>query len=126
MHDFIFWGAFGIACEIFFTGLVKSIKHKDFNLMGHSSAWMFLVYGFGLTYLFPIIMSLIPNTITRWLSYPLWIWAVEIIVAIPTRKLGVIIWDYSSLPDKWNWRGIISYVHFPVWVLFGIIIEALH
>ena len=126
MHDFIFWGAFGIACEILFTGIVNSISNRNFNIMGHSSGWMFFIYGFGLTYLFPIVMNLIPNTFFRWISYPLWIWAVEIITGIPAKKIGLNIWSYNHLPDKWHWNGVISYAHFPVWILFGIIVEALY
>ena len=31
--------------------------------------------------------------------------------------------DYRYLSDNIHWKGIISYVHFPAWILFGILVE---
>ena len=58
--------------------------------------------------------------IIRWLSYPFWIWAVEIAVGLPTKRR---LWNYSDI--KYNWKGVISIKHFPAWVAFGILIEKL-
>ena len=114
---------FGLTVELFFTAITELITKKNLNLMGHSSIWMFPIYAFGLSYGFDLIKLIIPNDFLRYFSYPFWIWAVEIIIGYPTSKLGVRIWDYRYLPHKKHWKGIISYVHFPVWILFGILVE---
>ena len=125
MYDFLFWGMFGITCEVGFTSLRDLLQNKKFNLMGHTSFWMFPIYAVGLTYGFELIRYLLPNDIIRWLSYPLWIWLLEIIVGLSTAKLGIKLWDYSWLPEKLHWKGIFSFAHFPIWVLFGIMVEAI-
>ena len=116
INQFIFWGMFGLTVELFFTAITELVTKKNFNLMG-------LIYAFGLSYGFDLIKLIIPNDFLRYFSYPFWIWAVEIIIGYPTSKLGVRIWDYRYLPQKKHWKGIISYVHFPAWILFGILVE---
>ena len=123
INQFIFWGMFGLTVELFFTAITELITKKNLNLMGHSSIWMFPIYAFGLSYGFDLIKLIIPNEFLRYLSYPFWIWAVEIFIGYPAIKLGVRIWDYRYLPDNKHWQGIISYVHFPVWIFFGILVE---
>ena len=121
----LFWGLFGLITEIFFTALVNLISKKDFNLTGHTSLWMFPIYSLGLTYGFDFVQQIIENDYIRYLSYPFWIWLVEILVGYPASKIGIKIWDYSYLSSSKHWKGIISYVHFPVWILFGILVESI-
>ena len=121
--DLIFFGCFGMFAEIVFTAITRSYQNKSLNLMGHVSLWMFPVYAIGLTWGFDLIEYLISNDIFRWLSYPLWIWLVEISIGVPASKKNIEIWNYRYLPDWAHWRGIISFVHFPLWVLFGILVE---
>ena len=123
INHLIFWGMFGLTLEVLFTALREFITKKNYNLMGHTSIWMFPIYAFGLTYGFVFIKEIIPYDIIRYCSYPFWIWGVEIIIGYPATKLGIRIWDYRYLSDNKHWRGIISYVHFPVWILFGILVE---
>jgi len=122
IHDILFWGMFGLTVEIFFTAIRDLIIYKKFNLIGHTSLLMFPIYAFGLTYGFELITYLIKNDTLRYMSYPIWIWAIEIIVGIPAVWYGIKIWDYSYLPKKLHWRGIISFVHYPLWVGFGMIV----
>ena len=119
----LFWGVFGLCCEIVFTALVDLFSKKTYNLVGHTSLWMFPIYSIGLTYGFPLVQYIIPNDFLRYLSYPLWIWLVEILVGYPACKAGVRIWDYRYLSDNKHWKGIISFPHFPVWVFFGFLVE---
>ena len=123
INHLLFWGMFGLTVELLFTALIGLITKKNFNLMGHSSIWMFPIYSLGLTYGFDFIKQIIPYDFLRYFSYPFWIWGVELIIGYPTSKLGIRIWDYRYLSDKKHWQGIISFVHFPVWVLFGILVE---
>ena len=124
----LFWGMFGIVVELIFTAakslLTKPVwSKKEWSLIGHVSLWMFPVYAVGLSYGFDFIYWLIEIDLIRWLTYPLWIWLVEIAIGIPTNKRGIYIWSYKYLPYWAHWRGIVSYVHYPLWVLFGVLVE---
>ena len=68
-------------------------------------------------------LYIISNDFIRYLSYPLWIWLVEILVGYPASQIGIRIWDYRYLSNNKHWKGIVSYVHFPVWIVFGILVE---
>ena len=114
---------FGLTVELFFTALVASIKKKNINLIGHTSIWMFPIYSLGLTYGFDFVKEIIALDYLRYLSYPFWIWGVELLIGYPISKFGIRIWDYRYLSDNKHWKGIISFVHFPVWILFGILVE---
>ena len=125
MHisEVLFWGMFGICAEVAFTAIFDLITKKKITLMGHTSLWMFPIYAFGLSYGFDLAESLIQNNIVRYLSYPIWIWIVEILVGYPLLKFEIRLWDYSYLSNQKHWKGIISFVHFPVWIFLGIIVE---
>ena len=123
INHLLFWGMFGLTVEVLFTALIGLITKKNYNLMGHTSIWMLPIYALGLTYGFDLIKHIIPYDFIRYFSYPIWIWGVEIIIGYPAIKLGIRIWDYRYLSNNKHWRGIISYVHFPVWILFGILVE---
>ena len=123
INQLLFWGSFGLIVELFFTAFVSLVTKKNFDLIGHTSLWMFPIYSFGLTYGFDFVQQIISNDFIRYLSYPFWIWLVEILVGYPAKKIGLKIWDYSYLPGNRHWQGIISYIHFPIWIIFGILVE---
>jgi len=123
INQLLFWGIFGLIIEIFFTAIVDLFSKRDFNLKGHTSLWMFPLYSLGLTYGFDVIQQIIPNDFIRYLSYPLWIWLIEILVGYPASKIGIRIWDYRYLSNNKHWKGIISFIHFPIWIIFGILVE---
>jgi hypothetical protein len=123
INELAFWGFFGLLVELCFTALRDLIIHKRFNLVGHTSLWMFPVYAFGLSYGFDFILWLIEDDITRYLTYPLWIWSVELLIGVPTSRKGIRLWDYSYLPRGFHWKGIISFAHYPLWTAFGILVE---
>ena len=123
INQLLFWGIFGLIVEIFFTAIVDLFSKRDFNLKGHTSLWMFPLYSLGLTYGFDVIQQIIPNDFIRYLSYPLWIWLIEILVGYPASKIGIRIWDYRYLSNNKHWKGIISFIHFPIWIIFGVLVE---
>tara|TARA_Y100000590_G_C15454246_1_gene913922 strand:- start:422 stop:823 length:402 start_codon:yes stop_codon:yes gene_type:complete len=125
INHLLFWGMFGLCFEIFFTAIVDLYSKKTNNLMGHTSLWMFPVYSLGLTYGFDLVQCLISNDYIRYISYPFWIWLIEIIVGYPACLMGIRIWDYRYLPKNMHWKGIVSYIHFPVWLIFGILVESI-
>jgi len=123
ISELAFWGCFGLAVELCFTALRDLIIHRRLSLVGHTSLLMFPIYAIGLSYGFDFIGWLIEDDIIRYLTYPFWIWGVELLVGIPAVKKGIRIWDYSYLPRILHWRGIISFAHYPLWVGFGILVE---
>ena len=124
--NFLFWGTVGLVTEVVFTAFRRLLMEKKIDMTGHTSLWMFPIYALGLSYGVEVLQALIAHDITRYLTYPLAIWMVEIMIGYPASKFGVRIWDYRYLPDKMQWKGIISYVHFPLWVGFGVMVEVLH
>jgi len=123
ISEILFWGMFGICAEVAFTAIFDLITKKKIALMGHTSFWMFPIYAFGLSYGFDLAESIITNDIVRYLSYPIWVWMIEILVGYPLLKIGIRLWNYSYLSKGKYWKGIISFVHFPVWILLGILVE---
>jgi hypothetical protein len=123
VHELVFWGAFGLLTELCFTAVREMIQNEKMSMIGHTSLWMFPIYAFGLTYGFDFAMYVISDDTIRYLTYPLWIWSVELFVGLLALKLDVRIWDYRYLPRWAHWRGIISFVHYPLWVVFGILVE---
>ena len=123
VHDLVFWGAFGMIVETCFTAMRDLIRNKELSMMGHTSLWMFPVYAFGLSYGFDFIIRIIESDVARYLTYPLLIWTVELIIGIPAVSRGIRIWDYGYLPKCLHWRGIISFIHYPLWMVFGILVE---
>ena len=121
----IFFGMFGLFLEIIFTSFRNLICNKDVSLIGHTSLWMFPVYAIGLTFGLDFIRSLILTDVIRWASYPIWVWTVEIIFGSLLLIFGTRAWDYHYLQDKFHWRGLISYVHAPVWIMFGLMVETI-
>jgi hypothetical protein len=119
----VFWGVFGMVIEICFTAARDLIQKKQLNLMGHTSLWMFPVYALGLSYGFDFVINLVETDIVRYLTYPFWIWAVELMIGIPALYFRLRLWDYSYLPKWLHWRGIISFAHYPLWAGFGILVE---
>ena len=125
VNEFVFWGAFGLMVEVCFTAIRKLLLQRKFNLMGFTSLWMFPIYALGLTHGFDLIAILIKDDVIRYLSYPLWIWGVEIIIHFQIIRFGFRFWNYSYLPKRFHWRGIISLIHYPFWVAFGILVETI-
>ena len=82
---------FGLTVELLFTACLELITKKNYNLMGHTSIWMFPIYAFGLTYGLDFIKEIIPYDFIRYCSYPFWIWGVEIIIGYPGTKLDMRI-----------------------------------
>jgi len=121
----VFWGIFGMIVELCFTALRNLIQKKQLNLMGHTSLWMFPVYAVGLSYGFDFVIYLIESDLVRYFTYPLWIWGVELLIGVPALYFGLRFWDYHYLPDMFHWRGVVSYVHYPLWMGFCIMVEVI-
>ena len=90
--EILFWGMFGLSVEIAFTAIFDLITKRKISLMGHTSLWMFPIYAFGLSYGFDLVEIVIQNDIIRYLTYPIWVWIVEILIR------DILLKFQSSIP----------------------------
>ena len=117
---FIFCGLVGWCLEIFWTGL-KSLQRRQMKLMGHSSIWMFPIYG--MAFLFAPISRLL-NGKSVWVRgsvYAGGIFLTEYLSGMFLKKRGLCPWDYSNAPTNIN--GVIRLDYAPVWMAAGLIFE---
>lgn len=119
---FIFCGLLGWCLEIFWTGL-QSLQRRQMKLMGHSSIWMFPIYG--MAFLFaPISRLLRKKSIwVRGSVYAGGIFLTEYLSGIFLKKRGICPWDYSHA--RLNVKGVIRLDYAPVWFLTGLLYEKL-
>ena len=119
-NKFILCGLIGWCLEIFWTGL-KSFQRRQMKLEGHSSIWMFPIYG----------MAAFIGPCSRWLQHKsVWvrgtiyagsIFLVEFVTGTWLKKRDICPWDYSKA--RWNIRGVIRLDYAPVWFLTGLLYE---
>lgn len=121
-NKFIFCGIIGWCLEIFWTGL-HSFEMGRRDLMGHSSLWMFPIYGCA-----AIISPLSKlyrkcRTFTRGIIYMLHIFLGEYISGSLLKKYHMCPWDYSK--SRFHINGVIRLDYAPVWFLTGLLYEKL-
>ena len=121
-HKFIICGAIGWCVEVLWTGL-HSLASGQWRLMGHSSLWMFPIYGCA-----AIIEPLSRiykkcNVFLRGIIYMLHIFAGEFLSGMFLKKLGICPWDYSASP--YNIQGVIRLDYAPLWFGLGLFYEFL-
>lgn len=121
-NKFILCGVIGWCAEILWTGL-NSLINGHFKLMGHSSLWMFPIYGCA-----ALIEPLSKvyrrfGTISRGLIYMVHIFFAEFVTGSILKKYGICPWDYSASP--FNVDGVIRLDYAPLWFGLGLFYEKL-
>jgi len=128
LFNFIIFGCFGIAAEVFFTATVNFIHEiqqnlpHDYRLIGKSYIWMFFIYG-AASMLFPPFYRLVSrhHLVVRLFFYGCGIFIVEFISGFLLEKItGVCPWHYTS---GVNILGYIRLDYLPVWMFFGWLME---
>lgn len=112
----------GWCAELLWTGL-HSLVNGRIKLMGHSSLWMFPIYGCA-----AIIAPLSKiyhkcNTFIRGLVYMIHIFFGEFLFGTVLKKFGACPWDYSASPFHIN--GVIRLDYAPLWFGLGLFYEFL-
>ena len=121
-HAFILCGLMGWCLEIFWTGLT-SLRRRQMKLEGHSSFWMFPIYG-SAALLGPLARRLREKSIwLRGLIYATAIFLVEFFSGSLLKKYDMCPWDYSKA--RLNYKGVIRLDYLPVWFLAGLLYEKL-
>ena len=119
-RNFLLCGLLGWSLEIFWTGL-HSLFKRDRQLMGHSSLWMFPIYG-SAAFLAPLMRILQKNCIwKRGLIYMLCIYLGEYISGRLLKNKDMCPWDYSDCPLQY--QGVIRFDFAPLWFLTGLLFE---
>ncbi len=124
---FAVFGCLGITTEIFFTAITDLIEmfqsgNVNWKLQGKSYIWMFPIYGLAGIF-FPILIKyfLKFHLILRMMIYATGILIVEFITGWLLDMLtGQCPWEYTS---GWHVLGYIRLDYFPLWALFGWLIE---
>lgn len=118
--NFLICGFTGWCLEILYTSLWSGIHH-DGRLIGHTSIWMFPIYG-AAALIVPVY-----HKIKRWPAifrggvYSLGILSGEFLSGSLLKKLHVCPWDYSNA--RYNIGGVIRLDYMPLWMIAGLIFE---
>ena len=117
---FIIYGLLGMIIEILFTGF-SDIKNMNFNLVGHTSVWMFFVYGSAVFVLEPVY-GLIKNenTIIRGCVYATTIFFIEFSSGMILDMLNITAWKYQG---ELSVMGYIRLDYAMFWFLLGLVFE---
>lgn len=127
----LFFGCFGITCEIFFvafTNLFNQIplwNEPLWSLTGKSYVWMFPIYA-----LIPILGGYIMEkckkypVLSRLLIYSSIIYIVEFASGFLLDQItGKCPWEYTT---GWHIMGYIRLDFLPAWMAFSFVIERLY
>lgn len=120
--NFLICGITGWCMEIIFTSL-GSLLTGDFTLTGHSSLWMFPIYGIA-AFIFPLYQKIAYFPI--WLRaslYAVLIFFVEFITGMLLKTFHLCPWNYEHA--AWNLAGVIRLDYFFFWCIAGLVFEKL-
>lgn len=117
---FVIYGLLGWNAEIIWTGLNAALG-GDVNLVGHTSVWMFFIYG-SAVFLFEPVYDLIkeyslPLRLCVWIVL---IFTVEFVSGILLRIFGIEAWLYSG---RLSFGGLIRFDYLPLWAAVGFVFE---
>ena len=117
---FFLCGLTGWCMEILFTSL-GGLLHGDLLLTGHTSIWMFPIYGLA-AIIGPLSVHLRERSfLIRGCIYAVGIMTVEFLSGSLLRLFSICPWDYSGTP--YNILGLVRLDYFPVWMAAGLIFE---
>ena len=120
MKNFMKCGICGWCLELIWTSL-HSLSRRDYKLIGHSSIWMFPIYGLAAV-IGPLSVRLRHwPVLLRGCFYGAGIMLVEFISGSILRLFSLCPWDYSKTP--YNISGLVRLDYFPVWFTAGLIFE---
>ena len=120
---FATYGLLGWSIEILWTGL-STITSGSLNLIGHTSIWMFFVYG-SAAIAFERAYSKIShfNWYVRGIIWTILIFAVEFSSGMLLRLFGIEAWYYNC---PLSICGVIRLDYAPAWFVVGIMFEKIY
>lgn len=120
---FVIYGLLGWNIEVIWTGLC-SVLRRDMNLMGHTSIWMFFIYGAAALALEHVCCAIRDyNLFVRGCVWAVLIFAVEFLSGTALRLIGIEAWYYSGV---YAVMGVIRLDYLPLWFAVGLIFERIY
>ena len=117
---FFICGLTGWCMEILFTSL-GGLLRGDLLLNGHTSIWMFPIYGMACVFS-PLSQKLkTKSTFLRGSIYTAFIFAGEFLSGLFLKRHRICPWDYSRA--KFNIKGVIRLDYAPLWFTAGLFFE---
>ena len=117
------YGLLGWNIEIIWTGLT-SLGSGSRDLVGHTSVWMFFIYGAAVFLLEPV---------HAWIGGFHWFWrgciwtvfilANEFVSGMLLKVFGIEAWHYTGWSSV---LGVIRLDYAPLWFAVGLIFERIH
>lgn len=119
---FLCYGILGIFLEITWTSLY-SLTEGDYSLYGHSSFFMFFIYGM-VVFLEPVFeIFKKQNVLVRTLTYAALIFTAEYFSGSVLKYFGICPWVYTT---RFNINGLIRIDYIFIWITAGYIYERLY
>ena len=120
ISSFFRCGITGWCLEILFTAL-GALRRREMQLVGHTSLWMFPIYGCAALFqpLFWLIRKC--SVIVRGIIYALCIFAGEYLSGKYLCGRSLCPWNYSR--HKWHIKGLIRLDFLPFWFAAGLLFE---
>ena len=118
--NFILCGVMGWCMEIIFTS-AHCLFTRDNKLMGHTSLWMFPIYGLAAC-IGPMHRFL--KNFPAWLRGIIYSWgilSVEYLSGMTLKHFSCCPWNYEHA--RYNIKGVIRLDYAPFWALAGLIFE---
>ncbi|MGE0128428.1 MAG: hypothetical protein AB7U82_10145 [Blastocatellales bacterium] len=125
---FLLYGFLGWCVEVFWSAIEDAWRKglRDWRLRGQSYLWSFPLYGLAALLFEPLhdAIRALP-WVARGMIYVAAIWVVEYTAGwMLKRSVGACPWDYTCC--RHHLHGLISWDYFPLWFVFGFILEYLH
>lgn len=119
---YIIYGFLGWNMEIIWTGL-GTLSSGSKDLMGHTSVWMFFIYGTAV-FLEPIHKAI--GNLNWFLRGCIWtcvIFIIEFVCGMILASVGIYAWQYNCAASI---MGVIRLDYAPLWFAVGLIFERVH
>lgn len=120
---YIIYGLLGMNMEIFWTSL-SGIKSGSHNLIGHTSIWMFFIYGLAVLIMEPIHNLIADqNWFLRGCVWASVIFVIEFTTGGILRLFQIEPWHYTG---EFSIMGLIRIDYAPAWFAVGLLFERIH
>lgn len=122
IKNFIKCGTIGWCMEILFTA-TGALRRRELPLMGHTSLWMFPIYGSAALFKPVFLLLKRCHVLVRGTIYALSIFGAEYASGHLLAKHDLCPWNYNR--HHWHINGLIRIDFFPFWFAAGLLFEHL-
>lgn len=124
---FLLFAFLGVSFEVLWVSILDFINQRNKKLKGHSSIWMYLVYGCSyFVILFVTTYFGQYNFFIRGLIYMFLFYLIEFTSGFILKKsMDAAPWDYA-LTKKYHFNGLICLEYAPLWFFAGLTAETFY